>query len=624
MTVSEYFVKVSFDLSVYREGYESGSTDDVSLQVDDTELFAFGSTIPASTSFWSAGQRFTEITTYPFHAGRFYDWSNPTQPILIAHYYPIVDAEVEEIAFGDGTNIISKSGEDVTDEVNLVYGPTGFITYPDNGSRETIQYRFEFPDFIWVEVAGGDCENNSARLVELSENIEGYQSEYYNLRAEQRQLQSAIQVAEGKYTSSYEVAIAAHNLIALETFNTTLKLLHPALKGWAGLHAAAAVAAIDDHVIGENATDNKKEAQKAFLKTSSQLMKDWGEETFSKGAQAAGKSIGLISKAISVKDWHDKVGAQADNLEFAYSEMSFLKDSILSNRLKYATVSDDVEEVRESWMADYTEYQRLVSAQTDCQDAHPTTEEPEDADVVTEFSELPDGAKALEDLAEAAPDQIYENFFNLGADQNEISLDGANDIVKANGEDNRVELKGGDDLAAGGRGKDTVLGGAGDDWIHGGGAADRLLGNSGHDILAGGGGRDILRGGTGRDVIVGGKGDDKLFGGRGSDKLFGNIGDDTLNGGPGNDTLDGGFGDDCLVGGLGEDRFVFRDRGGSDTIKGFELYQDVIEISSKDTSYTDLAISGDGADTIIRFADVSIRLESVDPIGLTQDHFDFV
>lgn len=82
-------------------------------------------------------------------------------------------------------------------------------------------------------------------------------------------------------------------------------------------------------------------------------------------------------------------------------------------------------------------------------------------------------------------------------------------------------------------------------------------------------------------TLNGSYGNDVLFGGNGADKLFGNDGNDQLNGGAGADQLTGGRGNDLLRGGLGKDVFFFDDRGfGNDTISGFEIGQDRINLSA--------------------------------------------
>lgn len=72
-------------------------------------------------------------------------------------------------------------------------------------------------------------------------------------------------------------------------------------------------------------------------------------------------------------------------------------------------------------------------------------------------------------------------------------------------------------------------------------------------------------------------GDDTLNGGAGDDMIFGQEGNDTITGGAGNDTL---------FGGTGADRFIFGAiADGIDTIKDFDIIEDIIDLSSVLTTY---------------------------------------
>lgn len=92
--------------------------------------------------------------------------------------------------------------------------------------------------------------------------------------------------------------------------------------------------------------------------------------------------------------------------------------------------------------------------------------------------------------------------------------------------------------------------------------------------LNGGNGADTINGTAGEDRLLGGNGDDRLFGLDGHDRLEGGNGADQLFGGRGNDLLIGGQGDDLLEGGAGRDSFVLASRGGSDTIRDFNVAED--------------------------------------------------
>jgi Ca2+-binding RTX toxin-like protein len=109
--------------------------------------------------------------------------------------------------------------------------------------------------------------------------------------------------------------------------------------------------------------------------------------------------------------------------------------------------------------------------------------------------------------------------------------------------------------------------------------ANRITGNSGNDLLSGAGGNDYLNGKQGNDVLSGDGGNDKVHGDSGNDLLSGGVGADTLSGGSGSDTLNGGQGDDFMCGDAGADVFVFSESDGKDTIKGFDVDEDRIELT---------------------------------------------
>ena len=88
-------------------------------------------------------------------------------------------------------------------------------------------------------------------------------------------------------------------------------------------------------------------------------------------------------------------------------------------------------------------------------------------------------------------------------------------------------------------------------------------------------------GGDGNDILAGESDGETLRGGAGHDLLFGNGGDDNLDGGDGNDLLVGGGGNDTMNGGAGADTFLWlaNDLGGIDTINGFSIGEDVLDLS---------------------------------------------
>ncbi|GAB4377245.1 MAG: hypothetical protein Kow00121_26120 [Elainellaceae cyanobacterium] len=96
-------------------------------------------------------------------------------------------------------------------------------------------------------------------------------------------------------------------------------------------------------------------------------------------------------------------------------------------------------------------------------------------------------------------------------------------------------------------------------------------GTKGNDRLAGNAENNLLKGYAGNDSLQGSLGDDTLEGGQGQDRLLGNEGNDVLIGGAGRDTLNGG---------AGRDRYVYQRLADKrDTIQGFEVQQDVIDLS---------------------------------------------
>lgn len=103
--------------------------------------------------------------------------------------------------------------------------------------------------------------------------------------------------------------------------------------------------------------------------------------------------------------------------------------------------------------------------------------------------------------------------------------------------------------------------------------ANHLVGNAGINTIRGMGGNDLIEGGgNAGDVLDGGNGNDtitgagSLLGGAGDDSLNGGTGNDDLNGGDGNDTLKGGVGNDMLTGGAGNDVYLFSRGDGQDMV----------------------------------------------------------
>ncbi len=118
---------------------------------------------------------------------------------------------------------------------------------------------------------------------------------------------------------------------------------------------------------------------------------------------------------------------------------------------------------------------------------------------------------------------------------------GTLDLTSYSGEGSFV-LEGIEDILGGGK-DDTLIGSDQDNYINGEGGSDTIKGGGGDDTLVGGGGSGIV------DILDGGDGDDLLYG-------------------------ESGF--DTLTGGAGADTFLIRKDQGTDTIKDFDLTEDMI------------------------------------------------
>lgn len=172
----------------------------------------------------------------------------------------------------------------------------------------------------------------------------------------------------------------------------------------------------------------------------------------------------------------------------------------------------------------------------------------------------------------------------------------------------RIELAGGNDLFSAGGGNDLIQGNGGNDTLIGGSGRDRVEGGRGHDRLSGDAGNDRLSGHTGSDHLSGGSGHDTLTGGDGSDRLIG---------GTGADWLIAGRGDDRISGGSGADGFVFNSGDGQDIVTDFAADQDKIKITTGAEDFSDLRLTQQGANTVLRFADFTVTL-----IGVTARELD--
>ncbi len=211
----------------------------------------------------------------------------------------------------------------------------------------------------------------------------------------------------------------------------------------------------------------------------------------------------------------------------------------------------------------------------------------------------------------AAGETIYGNaaanqlFGGAGADR--LYGHDGDDVLFGGNDDAADYLEGGNgnDQLFAGAGDDELHGGAGNDFLGGGTGSDKVWGDDGNDTIFGGAvpGDDHLDGGAGDDVVWAGGGNDALYGQDGNDLLGAASGDDlvdagngndTLYGGAGNDTLRAGAGADMVYGGAGDDlvdlggndgavdTFVFAPGQGSDTITGFEIGKDDIDLTAFD------------------------------------------
>lgn len=201
----------------------------------------------------------------------------------------------------------------------------------------------------------------------------------------------------------------------------------------------------------------------------------------------------------------------------------------------------------------------------------------------------------------------------------------ANQIVGDKGDDT-IRGSGGGDLLDGGEGNNKISGGSGDDTLQSGDGDDYLWGGSGDDVFNISGGTDRIYGGQGSNTLSfanltdpagvsanltthafsfadAGKlrirDAENLTGSAFGDTLSGDAQDNVISGGGGADRLYGGLGNDRLIGGAGgdllggggdTDSFVFKSvtdsttGSGSDTIQGFEVAGDVIDLSAIDAA----------------------------------------
>ncbi|MHC0066257.1 FG-GAP-like repeat-containing protein [Nostoc sp. UIC 10890] len=117
--------------------------------------------------------------------------------------------------------------------------------------------------------------------------------------------------------------------------------------------------------------------------------------------------------------------------------------------------------------------------------------------------------------------------------------------------------------------------------------------------------------------------DNPLQGTSSDDLIFGFASNDVIVGGLGNDRIYGGFGTDNLTGGAGNDIFVIVKGEGRDTIKDFNINEDLISLSGGLT-YSGLSITQSGNDTLIKVTSGNVNfalLTGIMASNLNASHF---
>ncbi|MBX9258962.1 DUF4347 domain-containing protein [Desmonostoc muscorum CCALA 125] len=111
---------------------------------------------------------------------------------------------------------------------------------------------------------------------------------------------------------------------------------------------------------------------------------------------------------------------------------------------------------------------------------------------------------------------------------------------------------------------------------------------------------NVKNGNQVNSIITGTSNNDNSLQGTSSDDLiFGFAGNDTIVAGGGNDQIYGGLGTDNLTGDAGNDIFVLAKGEGRDTIKDFNITEDLIALSGG-LLYSGLSITQSGNDTLIK------------------------
>ncbi|MGJ5633573.1 DUF4347 domain-containing protein [Nostoc sp. CALU 1950] len=135
---------------------------------------------------------------------------------------------------------------------------------------------------------------------------------------------------------------------------------------------------------------------------------------------------------------------------------------------------------------------------------------------------------------------------------------------------------------------------------------------------------NIKNGNQINSIITGtSKPDNPIQGTSSDDLIFGFAGNDVIVGGLGNDRIYGGFGTDNLTGGAGNDIFVIVKGEGRDTIKDFNINEDLISLSGGLT-YSGLSITQSANDTLIKVISGNVNfalLTGITASNLNASHF---
>lgn len=223
-----------------------------------------------------------------------------------------------------------------------------------------------------------------------------------------------------------------------------------------------------------------------------------------------------------------------------------------------------------------------------------------------------------------------------GAGSDSILGGNHNDTIFGREGNDSINGNGGDDFIRGGKGNDVLLGGKDNDYFLGDQGDDIILGNLGADTLFGGAGDDLIYGRGLQigiaddqddiDLLQGNEGNDTLYGGAGNDNIRGGKDDDVLYGEDGNDHLQGDLGANTLYGGAGNDVFkIKRAAGNRDVIGDFNTDNllEKINITQFSTirEFSDLNITQQGQDALIRIENQEILVKNTDASAITSSHF---